>query len=450
MARKKQKVAIVTLGCEKNLVDSEIMSGLLEKNGYNIINEKEDADVIIVNTCGFIDASKEESINTILDMADYKTTGKLKSLIVTGCLSQRYKEILMEEMPEIDALVGTGEFDRIVEVIKESLEGKKPIYIGNPIFSYEQNLPRKRSTPFYSAYIKIAEGCDNSCTFCVIPSLRGKFRSRGIPSIVNEAKDLVNQGVKEISLIAQDTTNYGMDKYGRIMLPELIEELSKIEGLDWIRLHYLYPGYFTDELIDAFATNPKLCKYIDMPLQHSEDHILKKMLRPGRQTDIRNLIHKIRSRIPDVALRTSIIVGFPGETEEDFEHLIDFIKEIRFDRLGVFTYSEEEGSPASRLPNKIPQEVKEKRANILMEVQREIAKERNSRFVGKELDVLLEKYDEENKVFIGRTQYDAPEIDGEVFVSNIKANIGEIVKVKVTHSFEFDLFGEGIKSEPAK
>ncbi|TCS83019.1 30S ribosomal protein S12 methylthiotransferase RimO [Tepidibacillus fermentans] len=448
--REKQKVAIVTLGCEKNLVDSEIMSGLLERDGYEITNQKEDADVIIVNTCGFIDASKEESVNTILDMADYKAKGKLKSLIVTGCLSQRYKEILMEEMPEIDGLIGTGEFDRIVEVIKESLEGKKPIYIGNPIFSYEQNLPRKRSTPFHSAYIKIAEGCDNSCTFCVIPSLRGKFRSRGIPSILNEAKDLVAQGVKEISLIAQDTTYYGMDKYGKIMLPELIDELSRIEGLDWIRLHYLYPGYFTDELIEAFTTNPKLCKYIDMPLQHSEDHILKKMLRPGRQTDIRNLIHKIRSKVPDVALRTSIIVGFPGETEEDFEHLIDFIKEIRFDRLGVFTYSEEEGSPASRLPNQVPQEIKEKRANILMEVQREIAQVRNSRFIGKELDVLIEKYDKKNNVFIGRTQYDAPEIDGEVFISNIQANIGEIVKVKITHSYEFDLVGEGIKSESTK
>ncbi len=257
-------------------MDSEIMLGLLEKDGYKITDEKESADVIIVNTCGFIDASKEESVNTILDIAEYKSTGKLKSLVVTGCLTQRYKEALMEEMPEIDGLVGTGDFDRIVEVIKESMEGKKPIYVGNPIFSYEQNLPRRRSTPFYSAYIKVAEGCDNSCTFCVIPSLRGKFRSRGIPSIINEAKDLTEHGVKEISIIAQDTTYYGKDKYGKIMLPELIEELSKIDGLGWIRLHYLYPGYFTDELIETFATNSKLCKYIDMPLQHSEDHILKK------------------------------------------------------------------------------------------------------------------------------------------------------------------------------
>jgi len=441
----KQKVAIVTLGCEKNLVDSEIMLGLIEKDGYEITDVKQEADVIIVNTCGFIDASKEESVNTILDIAEYKSTGKLKSLVVTGCLTQRYKELLMEEMPEIDGLVGTGDFDRIVEVIKESMEGKRPIYIGNPIFSYEQNLPRRRATPFYSAYIKVAEGCDNSCTFCVIPSLRGKFRSRSIPSIINEARDLVEQGVKEISIIAQDTTFYGMDKYGKIMLPELIDELSKINDLGWIRLHYLYPGYFTDELIEAFAQNRKLCKYIDMPLQHSEDHILKKMLRPGRQMDIRRLIDKIRSRVTDVALRTSIIVGFPGETEEDFENLIGFIKEIQFDRLGVFTYSEEEGSPASRLPNQVPQEIKEKRANILMEVQREIAEQRNSRFIGKEIEVLIEKFDDKNNVYIGRSQYDAPEIDGEVYVSGLETKIGEIIKVKITHSYEFDLVGEGIK-----
>ncbi|KXG43454.1 30S ribosomal protein S12 methylthiotransferase RimO [Tepidibacillus infernus] len=447
---KQKKVSIVTLGCEKNLVDSEIMLGLVEKEGYSITQNKDEADVIIVNTCGFIDASKEESVNTILDMADYKSTGRLKSLIVTGCLSQRYKEELLKEMPEIDGIVGTGDFDQIVEVIKDSLAGKKPILIGNPVFSYEQSLPRKRSTPFYSAYIKIAEGCDHSCTFCVIPSLRGKFRSRGIPSIINEAKDLVAQGVKEISIIAQDTTYYGMDKYDKIMLSELINELSMIEDLEWIRLHYLYPGYFSDELIELFATNPKLCKYIDMPLQHSEDHILKKMRRPGQQTDIRALIEKIRTRVPDVALRTSIIVGFPGETEEDFQSLLHFIQEVQFDRLGVFTYSEEEGSPAARLPQQVPQDVKEKRANILMEVQREVAKKRNDRFIGKELKVLLERFDEKSQVFVGRSQFDAPEIDGEVFVSINKANIGDIVNVKITHSFEFDLFGEGIESESSK
>ncbi|OEG00470.1 ribosomal protein S12 methylthiotransferase RimO [Vulcanibacillus modesticaldus] len=448
--KQKMKVSIVTLGCEKNLVDSEIMLGLVDENGYEITDDQKNAEVIVVNTCGFIDASKEESINTILQLAEYKKTAKLKSLVVAGCLSQRYKDELIQEIPEIDGLVGTGEFDRIVEVINKSLDGKKPIFIGNPIFSYDRKLPRRRSTPSHYAYIKIAEGCDNSCTFCVIPSLRGKFRSRGITSIVNEAMDVVAQGVKEISLIAQDTSYYGIDKYDELMLPTLINELSRIDGLYWIRLHYLYPGYITDELIEVFEKNPKLCKYIDIPLQHSEDHILKKMLRPGRQTDIRALISKLRKRIPDVALRTSIIVGFPGETEEDFNNLVEFVKEIKFDRLGVFTYSEEEGTPASRLPNQVPQEEKERRAQILMEVQREIANENNSKFIGKELKVLIDRYDEENDVYIGRTQYDAPEIDGEVFVSNIKANVGDIVTVRITHSYDFDLVGEGISNESAK
>ncbi len=447
---KKQKVSIVTLGCEKNLVDSEIMLGLIEKNEYEITDSKEEADVIIVNTCGFIDASKEESINTILDMAEYKKTANLKSLIVSGCLTQRYKDELMKEMPEIDGLVGTGDFNQIVEVIEQSLKGQKPIFIGNPVYSYEEVLPRRRSTPYHYAYIKIAEGCDNTCTFCVIPSLRGKFRSRGIPSIVNEAKDMVSQGVKEISLIAQDTTNYGMDKYGKLMLPELIKELSKITGLEWIRLHYIYPGYITDEMIEEFATNPKLCKYLDMPLQHSEDHILKKMRRPGRQTDIRQLIAKLRNKVPDIAIRTSIIVGFPGETEEDFNNLIKFVKEIEFDRLGVFTYSDEEGSAAEKLPNKVPPDTKEKRANILMEEQRKVSQIKNSQLFGKDIDVLIDRFDEANNIYIGRTQYDAPEIDGEVFLTNVDATVGEIVKVKITHTYDFDLVGEGVRSESAK
>jgi len=439
----KKKVAIVTLGCEKNLVDSEIMSGLVEKDGYTL-TDPEEANIIIVNTCGFIDKSKEESVNTILDMADYKKSGQLQSLIVTGCLTQRYKEELIKEIPEIDGLVGTGEFNHITEVISRSLEGKKPIYIGNPIYTYEEMIPRKRSTPNHYAYVKIAEGCDNSCTFCVIPSLRGKFRSRSIPSIVREVKEMVSQGVKEISLIAQDTTFYGIDIYGKLMLPNLIDQLALIDGLEWIRLHYLYPGYMSDELIETFAKQPKLCKYLDMPLQHSEDHILKKMLRPGRQTDIRKLISKIRSKVPDIALRTSIIVGFPGETEEDFNHLLDFVREIGFDRLGVFTYSEEEGSPAARLPDQVPQAEKERRAELLMEVQREIANQKSASLIGKKLDVLIERYDQENNVFVGRTQYDAPEIDGEVFVSNTKGKIGDIVKVKITHALDFDLFGEGV------
>lgn len=277
-----EKVKMVTLGCEKNLVDSEIMTGLVDQRGYTIVEDKEEATVIIVNTCGFIDAAKEESINTILDMADLKRTGNLKALIVSGCLTQRYKEQLMEEMPEIDGIVGTGDFHKINDIIDEALGGKKPVYVGNPVFNYEQALPRKVTTPRYTAYVKIAEGCDNACTFCSIPIMRGKFRSRSMESIVEEVKKLASQGVREISLIAQDSTNYGTDRYERFMLPTLLNRVSEVEGIAWVRLHYAYPGFFTDELIETIADNPKICKYVDMPLQHSEDRILKRMRRPGK------------------------------------------------------------------------------------------------------------------------------------------------------------------------
>lgn len=439
-----EKVMVVTLGCEKNMVDSEIMSGLVHERGYSLVDNKEEATVIIVNTCGFIDAAKEESVNTILDMADLKHTANLKALVVSGCLTQRYKEELMKEMPEIDGIVGTGDFININDIIDEALAGKKPIMVGNPVFNYEKILPRRVGTPRYTAYVKIAEGCDNACTFCSIPIMRGKFRSRSIESILAEVTQLAEQGVKEISLIAQDSTNYGTDLYEQFMLPELLNKVSEVPGIEWVRLHYAYPGFFTDELIETIATNPKICKYIDLPLQHSEDRILKRMRRPGRQKDSRELIRKIRDRIPEVALRTSIIVGFPGETEEDFANLVKFIEEVEFDRLGVFTYSMEEDTPASRLPDQVPEDVKEYRANTLMEIQRRISERRNGRRIGEELDVLIERYDGRNDVYIGRSQYDAPEIDGEVFVTNCQVNIGELVKVRISHSMEYDLSGEAI------
>jgi ribosomal protein S12 methylthiotransferase len=439
-----EKIKVVTLGCEKNLVDSEIMSGLVHERGYELVDNKEDATVIIINTCGFIDAAKEESVNTILEMADLKETGSLKALIVSGCLTQRYKEELMKEMPEIDGIVGTGDFHNINEIVDKALAGSKPVYVGNPVFNYEQALPRRMSTPRYFSYVKIAEGCDNACTFCSIPIMRGKFRSRSMESIVAEVAQLASQGVKEISLIAQDSTNYGTDLYDGFKLPELMNRVSDVPGIEWVRLHYAYPGFFTDEVIETIANNPKICKYVDMPLQHSEDSILKRMRRPGRQTDIRKLVGKIRANIPEVSLRTSIIVGFPGETEEDFERLVAFIREIKFDRLGVFTYSQEQDTPASRLPDQVPDEVKEFRANTLMEIQRQIAGERNGERIGKELDVLIERYDGRNDIYIGRSQYDAPDIDGEVFVSDCKTAIGEIAKVRITHSFEFDLSGVAI------
>lgn len=439
-----ERVKVVTLGCEKNLVDSEIMSGLIEGRGYTLVEREEDATVIIVNTCGFIDAAKEESVNTILDMAELKNTGNLKALIVSGCLTQRYKEVLMQEMPEIDGIVGTGDFHRITEIVDEALKGKKPIFVGNPIFNYEEVLPRKVSTAKHFAHIKIAEGCDNNCTFCSIPIMRGKFRSRSVESIVAEAKLLAEQGVKEISLIAQDSTNYGTDLYDTFMLPTLLNKLSDIPGIEWIRLHYAYPGFFTDELIDVIANNPKVCKYVDMPLQHSEDHILKRMRRPGRQRDARELIAKIRERISGVAIRTSLIVGFPGETEEDFARLCRFVEEMKFDRLGVFAYSLQEDTPAARLPGHLPDEVKEYRAATIMELQRSIASEINGNRVGEVLDVLVERYDGRGDVYIGRSQYDAPEIDGEVYVRADQVEIGEIIPVEITHAYEFDLSGVGL------
>lgn len=440
-----EKVKMVTLGCEKNLVDSEIMSGLIHQRGYQIVDSNEEATVIIVNTCGFIDAAKEESVNTILDMADLKKTANLKALIVSGCLTQRYKEQLMKEMPEIDGIVGTGDFHNINGIMDEALDGKKPIYVGNPIFNYEQALPRLVTTPRYTAYVKIAEGCDNACTFCSIPIMRGKFRSRSIESVIREVTTLAEQGVKEISLIAQDSTNYGTDLYQEFMLPVLLNKVSEVEGIEWVRLHYAYPGFFTDELIETMATNPKICKYVDMPLQHSEDRILKRMRRPGRQRDVRELVEKIRAKIPNVSLRTSIIVGFPGETNEDFERLCEFAKDLKFDRLGVFTYSQEEDTPAARLPDQVEEATKEWRANTLMEIQREIANERSGLKIGQELKVLVERYDGRNDVYIGRSEYDAPEIDGEVYIANGKnVAIGEMSKVRITHAYEYDLSGEGL------
>jgi ribosomal protein S12 methylthiotransferase len=437
-----EKVSVVTLGCEKNLVDSEIMSGLIHQRGFKLVEKPEDATVIIVNTCGFIDAAKEESVNTILNLAEYKDSARLKALIVSGCLTQRYKKELMDEMPEIDGIVGTGDFHRINEIIDEALRGRKPVYVGNPVFNYEETLPRILSTPRHTAYVKIAEGCDNACTFCSIPIMRGKFRSRSMESILAEVKLLADQGVREVSLIAQDSTNYGTDLYEGFKLPELLNRVSEVPGIAWVRLHYAYPGFFTDELIATIASNPKICNYIDMPLQHSEDAILKRMRRPGRQRDVRELVGKIRASIPEVALRTSIIVGFPGETDEDFEKLCVFVREMKFDRLGVFTYSQEEDTPANRLPDQLSDEVKQFRQNTLMEIQRQVANDNASKYVGKTIDVLIERYDGRSDVYIGRSQYDAPEIDGEVFISGYLGEIGQISMVKITHAYEYDLSGE--------
>ncbi|BCJ85751.1 30S ribosomal protein S12 methylthiotransferase RimO [Effusibacillus dendaii] len=439
-----QKLAVVTLGCEKNLVDSEVMMGLVAKNGYDVVQNPEEADIIIVNTCGFIDAAKAESVETILSMAQYKEEGSCKTLLVSGCMVQRYQDELITEIPEIDGLVGTGEYHRINELIDEVKQADSvPQYVGNPVYLYDELTPRL-VTGGASAYLKIAEGCDHSCTFCAIPSMRGKFRSRPIESIVAEAESLVKQGVKEVMLIAQDSTQYGLDLYGKRNLHKLLEALNEVDGLEWIRLHYAYPGFFTDEVIDAFARLPKVAKYIDMPLQHSEDHILKAMRRPGHQAQIRRLIDKIRSRVPDVAIRTSFIVGFPGETEADFDNLCRFVREIGFDHIGVFAYSPEEGTPSAEMENQVSEETKERRASLLMEIGRQVAAERNAARVGKQLKVLIERQDDQNPdVYIGRTQYDAKEIDGLVFVTGGgRLEAGSMVDVRITHSYDFDLSGE--------
>lgn len=435
-----RRVSIITLGCEKNAVDSEVMVGLIEQRGYTLTDDPDDADVVIVNTCAFIDAAKQESVDAILGAASRKTGGK--TLLVAGCMAQRYADQLLDEIPEIDGIVGTGEFPRIAELIAQAGQGERPKWIGNPAYIYDELTPRKApDSP--SAYIKIAEGCDHKCTFCVIPQMRGGFRSRPIESVVQEACNLVAAGVREINLIAQDSTQYGLDLYGRRRLPDLLWALNDVAGLQWIRLHYAYPGYFGDELIDAFRDLNKLVKYIDMPLQHSEDRILRAMQRPGRQKHIRSLLAKMRARIPEVVIRTSFIVGFPGETEEEFQNLKSFVSELEFDHVGVFTYSQEDTAPSAVFPQQVAEQTKERRASELMEAARAVAARRMGRFVGATVPVLIESVDESDESgYIGRTPYDAREIDGVVYVTGRDLRLGSIVPVRISHAFEFDLVGE--------
>ena len=380
---------MVSLGCAKNLVDSEIMLGMLRDAGYEITSDSQEADAIIVNTCSFIGPAKEESIDTILEMAEYKSQGNCRALIVTGCLSQRYGEELMEEMPEVDAVVGTGDFDQIVNILNSALEGRRTTQIGDKNISYEKELPRMLSTGGYSAYVKIAEGCDHRCAFCVIPSLRGRFRSRSLESIVTEVMGMAVQGTKEINLIAQDTSAYGIDLYGKPQLPELLRRLAQIEGIEWIRVLYTYPANLTDELLEVMATEPKVCKYLDIPLQHANGNILRRMRRPADQLRIKELIEKIRRRIPDITLRTTLIVGFPGETEAAFAELCQFVSEIEFDHVGVFPYSREEGTEAYDMEGQVDEEVKLQRRDKLMQIQQGISWRKNRR-VDKIYPVLIE------------------------------------------------------------
>lgn len=436
------KIALESLGCSKNLVDAEIMMGILNKKGYKLVGDFEEADIILVNTCGFIESAKQESIDTILELAQLKETANLKILIVTGCLAQRYADELKSEIPEIDAIVGTGSYQNIDEIV-DSLKKEKHIVSLNDIdFVYNENLPRYISTPNHMAYLKIGEGCDNKCTYCIIPKLRGKYRSRKIEDIITEAKDLAAKGVKEVVVIAQDTTKYGCDLYGKEMLPELLEELANIEGLKWIRIMYSYPESITEELVKTIKKYDNICNYFDMPIQHASNKILKLMNRHTTKEDILSKVEMIRSYIPDATLRTTIIVGFPGETEEDFNELVDFVKVAKFDRLGAFAYSREEDTPADKLPNHVEEETKLSRRDSLMLVQQEISQELNANKVGNEYEVLIEEQIED-KVYIGRTQGDAEEIDSIVYVKSDKPlNVGEFVNVKINNALEYDLMGD--------
>ena len=435
------KVSMASLGCSKNLIDSEQMLGLLEQSGYEIVENEEDADILIVNTCTFIESAKMESIECILELAQYKKTGHCKYLIVTGCLAQRYKEQILSELPEVDAVIGTNEYDKIADVIRSlDEEQEKRLFCAETPLLCETS--RLRSTPGYTAYLKIAEGCDNHCTYCVIPSIRGRYRSRRMEDIIAEAKELAADGVKELVVIAQDTTRYGKDLYGEYRLAELLRELCHIDNIEWVRVHYCYPEIVTDKLIDVFAEESKLCNYFDIPIQHCSDGILKRMGRRTNKKQITELIARIRHRLPDAVIRTSLIVGFPGETEEEFEELRQFVEETKFDRLGVFAYSREEDTPAYDMDNQIDEEEKESRRELLMMVQSEISQQLNEDKIGKTVRVLVEGKDEIIKSYYGRTYADSIEIDGKVFFKSDKPlKEGDFASVKIEQVLEYDLFG---------
>ena len=437
-----KKIALASLGCSKNLIDSEHMLAILTEAGYEIVSDEEDADVIVVNTCTFIESAKTESIECILELAQYKKEGNCKVLIVAGCLAQRYEEQVLTEIPEVDAVLGVNEYDRIAEIIKQLDNSGRGILCCGNTYVDEDSLPRLRLTPSYTAYLKIAEGCDNHCTYCVIPSIRGKYRSRKIKDLIAEAKKMVDEGVREIVVIAQDTTRYGIDIYGEYCLPQLLRELCAIDGVDWVRVHYCYPELMTDELIDVFAEEEKLCSYFDIPIQHSCDAVLKRMGRHTNRAQITALIDKIRNKVKDAVIRTTIIVGFPGETEEQFEELCDFVRETKFDRLGVFAYSREEDTPAYNLDGQLDEEEKLRRRDVLMLIQSEIAEELTSKKVGTVVRVLVEERDEIIKSWYGRTYADSEEIDGKVFFkSSSDLKSGDFVDVLIEQSMEYDLFG---------
>lgn len=440
------KLGMVSLGCPKNLVDSEVMLGLIREKNFTVTNDPADADIIIVNTCGFIESAKEESINTILQMSEYKTQGSCRYLIVTGCLSQRYADELAQNIPEVDAFVGTECFTDVSWVIEQVMDGKKVLHMTRNTAEQPVEMPRMLTTPEYMAYLKIAEGCDNCCSYCIIPKLRGPYTSRPYEAVMAEAKELAASGIKEIIVVAQDTTRYGEDLYGNLMLPQLLKDLNDLEGIEWIRVMYCYPNNFTDELIEAFATLPKVCKYVDLPLQHASNSLLASMNRYDTKEQVEALLKKLRTSIPGIVIRTTFIVGFPGETEADFEELKEFVAAQRFENAGVFKYSQEEGTVAGAMINQIPEEIKENRYHELMALQAEISEELHQDLEGQELDVVIEGFDEENPALaVARSYREAPDIDGNIFVENAdNLHIGEFAKIRILQGFTYELVAEQV------
>ena len=446
------KLGLISLGCPKNLVDSEVMLGIIEKYHIEITNDPEAAEIIIVNTCGFIESAKQESIDTILSMAAYKTEGCCRYLIVTGCLAQRYAQELFQDMPEVDAIVGTNVYKDIAQVIERVMQGQRVLHLSETDFEKinleglqgnERNLPdpRKLTTPPYMAYLKIAEGCDNFCSFCAIPLIRGRYTSKPYEQVMAEARELVERGVKELIVIAQDTTRYGQDLYGKLRLAELLHDLNGLPGLKWIRVLYSYPNTFNDELIEAYATLPKVCHYVDLPLQHASDRLLHAMRRRDKLSETKKLLKKLRERIPDIVIRTTFIVGFPGETEEDFAILKEFVTEQKFENAGVFQYSQEENTVAATLPEQIPEETKQERYDELMAIQAGISEDVHRSMEDRELEVVVEGYEsEEENLVAARSYREAPDIDGSIFVENAPGlNPGDFIRVRIEQGFAYEV-----------
>ncbi|HBM00124.1 MAG TPA: 30S ribosomal protein S12 methylthiotransferase RimO [Ruminococcaceae bacterium] len=437
------KIGMISLGCPKNQVDAEHMLALMDAEGWEIVDYVDGCDAVIVNTCGFIDDAKKEAIENILDMVELKKEGVISKIIVTGCLAQRYKDEIVKEIPEVDAVIGIGANGDIIKTVEEVMSGVDTIEKYPPQCDLPLEGQRILTTPHYWAYLKIGEGCSNRCTYCTIPSIRGNMRSRSIENVIDEAKQLAESGVKELILIAQDTTSYGLDLYGELKLPELLNELCKIDSIEWIRLLYCYPDRITDELIETMKNQEKVVNYIDLPLQHADDKILKAMNRRGDQALIRNVISKLREEIPDVVIRTTFIVGFPGEGEEEFETLAEFVNEIEFDRLGVFTFSPQEGTPAFDMEDQVDEDIKTRRGEVIMQDQYSIMEEKNNEKIGKTYRVVVEDYDGYSDSYTGRTYMDAPEIDGLVkFTSHKDLDIGDFVDVEIFDVEDYDLIGE--------